>query len=409
MSASDLVFRRVRLFDGNDADALGVVDIRVVDGRIAEIGDVASRDSTPSFDLDGLTVIPGLIDCHTHLVLTGDPAGRILATDSPALTALRAAAGAAASLRSGITTVRDLGGRDGVEFSLRECVQRAVLPGPRLVLAGKILTITGSIADAMPGMFREVDDIDELRKAVREQLKAGADVIKVMGSGAVMAPGQDPGAPHFSVDEFRTVVEEAHREHRPVAVHAHGAEAVRNALEAGVDSIEHGTFLVEDEEILRRMASEGISLVPTLSFLSRIVEHGTAGGVPEFMFENALVAADRHRRTFEKALELGVPIAFGTDTGSPYCSHGDNARELELMVRFGMPPKAALVAATRDAARCVRLDDEIGTIEVGKVADLVALRGDPLADISCVRTSVALVVQGGQPVWSEAGLVLDGH
>jgi imidazolonepropionase-like amidohydrolase len=252
-------------------------------------------------------------------------------------------------------------------------------------------------------MFVEADSCDDLRRAARQQLKAGADVLKVMGSGALMAPGLEPWGPHFSREEYEVIVTEARREGKRVAVHAHGTASIRAALDAGVASIEHGTFLCDEPDLLRRMAGEGVFLVPTLLFLQRIVDAGTGGGVPGFMVERARVAAAKHARSFRMALEHGVPIAFGADTGSPGCRHGENAEELRLMVRAGMSPVQALVAATSAAADCAGLADEVGTLEVGNSADIVVVNGDPTADIACLIDGIRAAVSRGRLVFSALG------
>lgn len=375
-------------------------NITMRDGLIADIQPRAAAvpHDVEVIDVSGMTVLPGLIDCHVHLVLSGSAEGAISHSEALSETTVRAAEAAWATVSAGFTTVRDLGGRDYVELSLRRSIERGGLVGPRLVCGCKLISITCSAGDGLPGMFREADGVDEVRKAVREQLKAGADVIKIMGSGAVMALGQNPSAAHFTCEELRAAVHEAHREGKRVAVHAHGAEAGLNAVEAGVDSIEHGTFLHQDEAVLERMARDCIFLVPTLSFHRRIVEHGTSDGIPAHMVDAALAAADDHVRSFRRALELGVPVAFGTDSGSPFCVHGENARELDLMVESGMSPADAVRAATSTAASCLGLDGLLGSIERGKAADLVVVEGDPLVDVSCLRTAVRAVLRAGNVI-----------
>jgi imidazolonepropionase-like amidohydrolase len=395
---NDVVIRGAKVIDGTEPLNARMADVHLSAGRIvAAAGQVEAPHGADVLDAQGLTIVPGLIDCHVHLVLDADASGTLDAREPVAAIALRAADNARRALAAGITTLRDLGGCRGVEFALRDAIEQRRLNGPRLVVAGRIIAITSSVSDALPGMFCEADGVEALRIAARAQLKAGADVLKVMASGAVMGRGQDPGAAHFEVDELAAVVREAAREGRRVAAHSHGVASTQNALAAGISSIEHGTFLADDPPTLERMAEQGVVLVPTLSFLRRMVDHAAEGDLPPFMLASALAAAERHADAFRCAMELGVPLAFGTDSGSPYCFHGENLRELELWCDLGLAPARALAAATVDAARCLGLEDEIGTLEPGKAADLVIVDGDPLSDIASLRR-VRGVIRGGELV-----------
>jgi imidazolonepropionase-like amidohydrolase len=238
-----------------------------------------------------------------------------------------------------------------------------------------------------------------VRKAAREQLKAGADVIKVMATGAVMTPGEKPGASQFTFEEMCAAAEEAHKVGRKMAAHAHGSAGILTAVQAGADTIEHGSLLCESPVAIRLMAERGVFLVPTLA-TSAMTTHGAE--IPAFMAENDRRLGDAPQRSVRAALEAGIPIAMGTDAGVPFVRHGDNAIELALMVEAGLSPMQSIVASTSNAARALGLQDEIGSVEVGKCADLLLIDGDPLADISILtnKERIHMVMQNGRIVIS---------
>ncbi|MGZ3609538.1 MAG: metal-dependent hydrolase family protein [Ktedonobacteraceae bacterium] len=314
--------------------------------------------------------------------------------EPPGLALLRAAYHVRCTLEAGITTIRDLGGQEHMEFALREAIAEGYCSGPRMVLAGKLLSMTSAGADAFRGMYREADGADEVRKAAREQLKAGADVIKVMATGAVMTPGEQPGASQFTLEEMSAAAEEAHKVGRKMAAHAHGSTGILTAVQAGADTIEHGSLLCESPEAIRLMAERRVFLVPTLA-TSAMTTHGTE--IPSFMAENDRRLGDAPQRSVQAALAAGVPIAMGTDAGVPFVRHGANAIELVLMVEAGLSPMRSIVASTSNAALALGLQDEIGTIENGKCADLLVIDGDPLADINILtqKERIRLVMRNG--------------
>jgi imidazolonepropionase-like amidohydrolase len=266
-----------------------------------------------------------------------------------------------------------------------------------MTLAGKIVSQTTAGARMWRGMYREADGPWDAVKAVREQIAAGADVIKVMATGAVLAPGHErPGAAQLSAEELRAVVDAAHRSGVHVAAHAHGIDGIRNAVEAGVDTIEHGTHLHEDRAVAKAMARRGVFLVPTLKALGYIADP-PGPGVPD-----EIVAKARERRadrdaTFRAALDLGVPIAMGTDAATPFNRHGENAEELALMVGLGMTAEQAIAAASSVAARAIRSPDA-GSLAPGKYADLAIWDGDALADIAVLRSAPRAVYLGGERI-----------
>ncbi|HKV59622.1 MAG TPA: amidohydrolase family protein [Ktedonobacteraceae bacterium] len=396
-----LLFQQVTIIDGTGSAPCEDMDVLVSDGRIhaIEAHGVLNYDEqqTEVYHLRGMALLPGLIDCHVHIMMDGGPEGRVKPEESLGFCLLRAAYHARCTLEAGITTVRDLGGQAHLEFALREAIAAGYCSGPRLVLAGKLLSMTSAGAEAFAGMYREADGVDEVRKAAREQLKAGANVIKVMATGAVMTPGEEPGASQYALDEMRAAAEEAHKVGRKMAAHAHGSAGILTAVQAGADTIEHGSLLCDSPEAIHLMAERGVFLVPTLA-AGIMSQH--AQDIPAFMAEKDQRLLEAHHRSVRMALETGVPIAMGTDAGVPFVKHGDNAIELPLMVDAGLTPMQAITASTSNAARALGLANEIGTIEVGKRADLLILDGDPLQDIGIVtrKECIRIVVQDGVAV-----------
>lgn len=395
---NSLLFQHVMLIDGTGSAPRTDMDVLVSDGRIQAVETHSAlnydEQQTEVYDLSGMTLMPGLIDCHVHIMMDGGSAGSIKPQESLGFCLLRAAYHAHCTLEAGITTVRDLGGQAHLEFALREAIAAGYCSGPRLVLAGKLLSMTSAGAEAFAGMYREADGADEVRKAAREQLKAGANVIKVMATGAVMTPGEEPGASQYSLEEMRAAAGEAHKVGRKMAAHAHGSAGILTAVQAGADTIEHGSLLCESPEAISLMAGRGVFLVPTLA-AGIMSQH--AQDIPAFMAEKDQRLLEAHQRSVRLALATGVPIAMGTDAGVPFVRHGDNTIELPLMVSAGLTPMQAIVVSTSNAARALGLESEIGAIEVGKRADLLILDGDPLQDIDIVtrKECIRMVVQDG--------------
>lgn len=392
------------LIDGTGCAPLDRARLVIRDGRVAAVGPaaaVALPDEVHEFlDTAGQYILPGLVDAHVHITIEGGPSGTFENDEQyNLLTTLRHAR---QTVEAGITTIRDLGGRNYIEFTVRRAVEAGLFPGPRMVLGGKIVSMTTPGALYWPGMYREADGPDEVRKATREQLKAGVDVVKVMATGSAMSPGEQP-SPQYSAEEMRAAVEEAHKAGKTVAAHASGSMGIRNALEAGVDYIEHGSYLHEDADALALMARRGVFLVPTRKVFAVVAEKGEAAGISGWMMRQNDEEARNNELSLAAALAAGVPIAMGTDAGGPLNRHGENADELAYMVAAGMSPMQAIVAATRDAARCVGLGSQVGTLEVGKYADLLVVRHNPLDDV-CVLADgrlISLVMVGGRPVRSE--------
>jgi len=393
-----LAIRQALLIDGTGAKPTRATVM--VDGdRIAAVGP-DSRIQIPQGArvIEGreLALLPGLIDCHVHYCLDASPDSlRSIEQDDPTVTAVKAVAHARATLKAGVTTVRDVGSRGHISISVARAIKAGLIPGPR--------TLTAGLAICMPGghawfIGRQADGPDEVVKAVQEQVLAGADVIKFIATGGVLTPGTSPVAAQLTPAELRAGVEEAARAGRRVAAHAHGAEGMKNAIRAGVHSIEHGTLL--DDEAIALLLTHQTFLVPTLSAVQSGCEQGQKGGMPDDAVEKSLALGEEQKRTFRKAVNAGVLIAMGTDAGTPFNRHGQNAQELRRMVEFGMAPMRAIEAATRSAATLLGLEGETGTIEVGKQADLLLVRGNPLDDIALLEkpSHIECVIQGGKIV-----------
>jgi imidazolonepropionase-like amidohydrolase len=394
MSVSAHLIRNVTLIDGSGGPPRPDYAVVVEGERIAWVGPAGQAppfQEAGVIDGSGHTLLPGLINCHTHLCNDGAAdLFRQVVEDSVPIATIRGTLNALLSLGAGITTVRDCGAASEIAIELSKAIDQGLIPGPRVRAAGRVVTMTGG-----HGHFigREADGPDEVRKAVRAEVKAGAHFIKVMATGGVLTPGVDPTQTTFQLEEVQAAVEEAHKAGRPAASHAIGNRGIKNALTAGIDSVEHGFYL--DDEAVNMALKNGAFLVPTLIAVDQIVNNGSRGGIPEWVVRKAESESGHHRESFKAAVASGVKIAAGTDAGTPFNPHGDLALELEKMVEFGLPPMLALVAATANAARLLRLDDSLGTVQVGKAADLILVSGDPLDNMSVVRRP-GLVMKGGQ-------------
>ena len=394
MSAT--LIRNVNLIDGLGGEPQRDWAVVVEGERISWLGPTAHA---PAFgeglvvDGGGQTLMPGLINCHAHLCNDGaaDLFGQVL-NDSVSIATIRGVLNAKLALQAGITTIRDCGAASQIAIEIAKAVDQGLIDGPRVRAAGRVVTMTGG-----HGHFigREADGPDEVRKAVRAEIKGGAHFIKVMATGGVLTPGVDPSQTTFQLDELEAAVEEAHKAGRPAASHAIGNRGIKNALKAGIDSVEHGFYL--DSEAIDLALKNDSFLVPTLIAVDQIVNNGSKRGIPEWVVRKAESESGHHRESFVMAVKSGVKIAAGTDAGTPFNPHGDLALELAKMVEFGLPPMFALVAATSNAARLLRMQDQIGSIEQGKQADLLLVPGDPLADIA-VTQRPTFVMKGGRVV-----------
>lgn len=389
-----VAYRAARLFDGVSEQVVEDGAVVVENGLIASVGEARALPPGVEFvDLGDATLLPGLIDAHVHLVWSASAEPHeVVERESRALTVLRCAANAALHLGAGVTSVRDVGATDGLSIDIARAVELGLIPGPRVVAAGRAIAMTGG-----HGWFigREADGVEAVRHAVRSELKAGAECIKLMASGGVYGHAEEPGSPQLTVEELRAGVAEAHKAGRKVAAHAYSAEAINNALSAGVDSIEHGSFL--DRATAERMREQGTYLVPTLSVYQAMSDRGPELGSPDYIQRKTAEVLMASREAFRLALETGVPLAAGTDCGAPGHPHGTLPEELRLMVEAGATPLEALRCGTSAAAVVLGLAEEVGTLEPGKKADLLAVGGDPLRDVGALR-DIRLVLRDGSEV-----------
>lgn len=406
LSAATLVHAG-RLIDGVRPAPRERVTVVIEDGLIVAIeeGFRAAQAGDEVIDLKSSTVMAGLMDMHVHL--TSEQSGTASYVEpfqfEDADYALRATVYARRTLLAGFTTVRDLGERgSGTSISLRNAIEQGWVIGPRIFAAGTSLATTGGHADRSNGRKRDlqgdpgplegvVNGVDDAAKAVRQRYKEGSDLIKITATGGVLSPAKNSQNPQFTVAEIRAIVETANDYGMKVAAHAHGTEGIKRAILGGVASIEHGTLL--DAEGMRLMIERGTYLVPTISAGNFVYEKAQIDGYfPAIVQPKALEIGPEIKEMFKRAWAAGVPVAFGTDCG--VCAHGSNAREFGFMVEQGMPPLEAIHSATVAAAGLLGVSDVLGTVEAGKIADLVAVAGDPLADIS-VMENVSFVMKEG--------------
>ncbi len=376
-------------------DARGVRsgDVRIAEGKIVEVGDVRGATDEPVLAANGRYVTPGLIDCHIHLCYEAGPDPRVMTKKTDAQLAIEATAHARATLRAGVTTARDCGGRGFAETAVRNAIRLGRIDGPRLFTSGHPIVRKGG---HMSYFARPTEGPDDCRTAAREQIDAGVDWLKVAATGGVTSPNVDPKAAELTEAEIRAVVEEGRRVGKPVAAHAHGGDGIRNALAAGVRSVEHGTFV--DDLMIGTMVRDQVFLVPTLVATRAMIDAGRAKGVPEYAVKKASEIDPIRRKAFAECARRGVRIAMGTDAGTPFNPHGGNAQELELMVESGITPAQALEAATVTAASLLGIDGEVGLVAPGYAADLLVLTRNPLDDPSAFRRDLVVVVQAGRTV-----------
>jgi imidazolonepropionase-like amidohydrolase len=398
-----LLISNARLIDGLGGSPRNACDVLIDDGMIAAIAPTgtlappAESVGLDRIDARGLTLMPGFFDCHIHASTAPDQDALEAATEVESAKTLRAVPHLRATLQAGITTARDLAGADS---GFRDSVAAGVIPGPRLLVALRILSITGGhgdprainglALDSGPGAGAVADSPNDFVRITRDAIREGADWIKIAATGGMGSPRSHPEGGGLSEAEMRAVVDEANRHGvAGVAAHAIGTQGIAAAVRAGVHSIEHG-YLIDDATI-ESMIERGTVLVPTLSTLTRSVSPNAPGWVRSKRQRTIERASERLRA----AIAAGVTVAMGTDAG--IVAHGDNLRELGLLVDFGLTPMQAIVAGTANSARLNRLDDEVGTIEVGKRADLVATRVDPLLDIESLALphAMSLIVQAG--------------
>ena len=405
------LIRNGTLIDGTGAAPLTDAAVLVKDNHIQAVGKANSirlpDAQTTEIDAKGGFILPGMIDTHVHVMLEGVNIVRDMMTPFSmrfynSVTYLRN------TINAGITSVRDAGGADA---GTKQAVESGVIVGPRLQISISVLTTTGGHGDgwmlsgmeydlfmAYPGFPESrVDGVEDCRRKVREVLRAGADVIKICSTGGVLSPTDHPEFTQFSPEELEVIVREAsYRRRVKVMSHAQGAEGVKNAIRAGVHSIEHGIFL--DEEAIELMLKHGTYLVPTLLAPLAVLEAGEKGGMPEYGVRKAREVVEIHSDSISRAHKAGVRIAMGTDAG--VMPHGTNLRELGLMNKIGMTPMQTIVSTTKTAAECMGWGDKVGTIEAGKLADIILVKTDPLKDIRSLENvdNIPLVMKDGKIV-----------
>ncbi len=393
------------LIDGTGAAPRRGVDVLVKDDRIEAVGPgLAAPAGATTIDLAGQTLLPGLIDCHTHLTFEVSAGSQLAAvTETPADQAITATLHARRTLEAGFTTVRNVGAGEFVDVALKRAIDAGKVPGPRMIVSTNSFSTIGGHGDAngfRPGILEDHLDYtqglptgaDECRKAVRYAHKHGAGVIKIMSTGGVLSANDALEARAFSDEELAAIVDEARLLGLRVCSHAHGTAGIQSAVRAGVNSIEHGTYL--DDETVRLMKEKGCWLVPTRCAGEWVYEQADKGGIPPHAVAKAKQVGPVMRQSFQRALRGGVKIAFGTDAG--VFPHGTNAREFRFMTDLGMKPMAAIVSATGDAAELLGWN-EVGVIAPGRYADFVAIAGDPLADITLLERP-SVVIKGGAVV-----------
>ncbi|UUX50785.1 amidohydrolase family protein [Nisaea acidiphila] len=382
------------ILDGSGA-TLEAHGVMVRDGRIAELAPLDRFQGFTGFRVDftGGTLLPGLVDCHVHLTMGGEgnPAAA-QASMTPGQVTMAAFKHAQQSLMSGITALRDCGGKDYLELAVRDACNSGVQIGPSILCSGKVICMTGGHGNRNG---RIADGADEVIKAVREQIHAGADLIKMMATGGVMTPGVSPEDAHFTAEEMAAGVAEGLRFRKRTASHAQGSLGILNAVRAGVASIEHGIFM--DDECLKEMLDAGTYLVPTLAAVRNIVANRD-NGVPAQAVEKAVRVQERHIQSIRMFYEAGGKIAMGTDAGTPFNLHGENALELRYMTEIGIKPMDAIVFSTRNGIDLMGLEGR-GIVAEGMHADLLIVDGDPIADIDRVadRTNHRMVIKNGVP------------
>jgi len=402
------LLRAGRLIDGNGSEPMENAVIVIRGNVIEEVAPAAAFENLENnercqiIDAGGRTVMPGMIDCHVHLnsySLDNDFNIRLFYLQTPpALKVLHGANNCRRALEAGFTTLRNMGMPGGEDISLREAINAGVVPGPRLLTSGPEISMTAGHGDLgylnLPGLD-PVDGPDNCRKAVRDRVRRGADFIKTHATGGLSSDGDKATWCNYTIGELRAIADEAHELDRKVAAHAQGTRGVKNAILAGIDTVEHGVFL--DDECVELMLKHSVFMVPTLIIAAYIARRGPQLNAPESAIKKAQAALESHVISFKKAYLAGVKIAMGTDAAN-LCKIGNNAVELEVMVQAGMSEKDAIMSTTKLAAEALGIDDRVGTIAKGKLADILVVSGNPLEEINvlCRHENIELVIKDGK-------------
>ncbi len=390
-----------RLFRGEDGSVEENMAVVTEGNRIVQVvpADQADTADGTVIDLSGRFVMPGLIDAHVHVNMNGETSMDPMAKKTVGEVQLMSMVHAQADLMAGFTTIRDEGAVGFTDVALRDAIDSGLVYGPRMVVSGVAISSTGGHGDTdfrpeiTGGSFGQiVNSPDEARKAARYTFKYGADQIKLMATGGVMSYGDEPGAPELSFEEMKAALDIANTRGKLSSAHAHGAEGIKNAVRAGITSIEHGMLI--DDEGMELMKEYGTYLIPTIIAAYRIVEAGKTGALAPWMVEKAELCLENHGEHLKKMLAMGVKIGFGSDSGTAFNRHGEQAFEFELMTRYGFTPAQALLAATRTNSELLKWQDKVGTIRESKLADIIAFDGNPLEDIR-VMTRCTFVMKDG--------------
>ncbi len=399
--------RAGHLFDATNENARSNMVV-VVEGeriqKVAPANEVPVPAGVAVIDLSNATVLPGLIDCHTHLGSRADQYAEIERFKrTPYTSGFAGVVNARKTLMAGFTSVRDVGSAPFMAVDLRNAINEGFIPGPRVVASGPGLSITGGhgdlngyspwIQNITPPEIRAfgiADGVDAVRHAVRGQIKYGVDVIKILASGGVLSKGDQPGAPQYDYEELKAAADEAHKAGRKIAAHAHGAQSIKDSIRAGIDSIEHASLV--DDEGIQLAKQHGTYFVMDIYNDDYLVGKAVDFGLPQENLEKERAVGRLQRENFEKAFKAGVKMAFGTDAG--VYPHGDNAKQFFYMVKYGMTPAQAIRSATFSAADLLGRSKDVGTIEAGKYADIIAVSADPLQDVRALE-HVGFVMKGG--------------
>jgi imidazolonepropionase-like amidohydrolase len=404
-AAKTVVIHAGRVLDVKSGKTLTGQTIVIEGDKIASIGaDAKVPAGAAVIELPNATVLPGLIDAHTHVTFNPNFGYSRLAISTPRQ-ALIGAKNARVTLEAGFTTIRNVGASGYADVALRDAINSGDVPGPRMLVSGPALSITGGHCDnnLLPFEYHATSDgvadgVEAVQHKTREIIKYGADLIKICATGGVLSKGDNPQHSQYTVDEMKAIVTDAHRLGRKVAAHAHGAEGIRWASMAGVDSIEHGSYI--DDAAIAEMKKNGTYLVPTLYLADWFLENAEKIGTPADLIAKGREVMPAARKNVARAFAAGVKVGFGTDAA--VYPHGLNAHEFAVMVKLGLTPLQAIQSATINDADLLGWSDKIGTIEAGKFADIIAVDGDPLADVTTLER-VKFVMKGGEVVKNQYG------